>query len=114
MKYIALILAIMLAFAKPAQADELAAYSNLYTLLISIDAYETRSILVHPGTFEVDPLAKPFMKTDLGAVAYVGLTSAAYRFLFRNKLTNYTYPILVELYGVGNNARILISVQHHL
>lgn len=71
------------------------------------DAITTRILLQEPNTFERDPIAKPFVRTNLGALAGVIVTNAIVRLVFHHSPQVLQAAQRVEEGAVLNNLRVI-------
>jgi hypothetical protein len=64
-------------------ADELAKLSNASFGLTLLDMATTRLSIEHTNGSETNPIARPFVRSDAGAIGYAVLTTALERIVFR-------------------------------
>jgi hypothetical protein len=77
-------IAACLIFLQPvaARADELTRLSNASFALTVLDMATTRLSIAHTNGSENNPLARPFVRSDVGALGYAVLTTALERVVF--------------------------------
>jgi hypothetical protein len=92
---------------RSAFADDTAAAGNQLLGVQIADAITTRSLLEYPGCYERDPLAKPFVHSDIAIGAMVVVTNVVARRLFRHAPGVLRILAGVDAVAVGNNVRVL-------
>ncbi len=103
-----LLCAVLAALPLPAQADETAKAANQLLAAQLMDAVTTRAFLQNvPGSFERDPLVRPFTHSNAGSLAGVIVTNLAVRLLFRHSPKVIRLLTGVEGVMVVNNFRVL-------
>jgi hypothetical protein len=71
------------------------------------DAVTTRSLIERPWCYERDPLAKPFVRSDVTIAATVVVTNLIARRIFRHAPAVLRVLAGVDAVAVANNVRIL-------
>ena len=103
-----LLCAVLAALPLPAQADETAKAANQLLAAQLMDAVTTRAFLQDvPGSFERDPLVRPFTHSNAASLAGVIVTNLAVRVLFRHAPTVVRLFTVLEIGCTANNVRVL-------
>ena len=104
-----LLIAVVLAalMIRPASADDAAVAANQLLAAQIADAVTTRVMIQQSNTFERDPLARPFVHSNLAEAGAVVATSLLVRVLFRHAPTVMRLLTVVEAACVVNNVRVI-------
>ncbi len=107
MKRIAILSALCVAccLPTPARADDLAAAANALLAAQLADAVSTRALLRQPGAFERDPLARPFVRSDVTAIGAAVVANFIARAIFRHRPATMRVFAGIVAVAVGNNVR---------
>jgi len=86
-----------------ASADELAREGNILLATQIADTVTTRIVINHNGGFERDPIARPFVHSNLSAGLATVAVNELLRVLFRHSPKTLRFFSIVELGTVGVN-----------
>ncbi len=85
------------------RADEITRLSNASFALTVLDMLTTRESLVHTNGTENNPVARLFVKSDIGALGYAVLTTGIERLVFHTHPKAFYGVDAIEGYAVIHN-----------
>jgi len=99
----ALLGCLILGTAAPARADDVTRLSNVSFALTLLDMATTRLSIAQTYGTENNPIARPFVRSDAGALGYAVLTTALERVVLRKHPRAFVGIAGVEAYAVVRN-----------
>lgn len=94
-----------MAYAEPAvaRADELTRMANTSFAFTLLDMATTRLSIAHTNGVESNPIARPFVRSDIGALGYAVLVTAFERVIFRKHPRAFIGVDATEAYASVHN-----------